>query len=253
MYFEIQGTNLRLAGSMHLVPAGGTVPQVVVNAYNWSEDIFLEGNAADLMKHAFLPIGQSSESRLTPALWAAVKARWPANHPSGSLDRQKTWFIAMVLGTSGVQFSHGVEPLITQRAKDDGRMIEYLESVGEFAELLDSISDADYERSIPLMLNTPAAARAAIVANIYKAWLSGDAEAVTTAMLASPLNQSPAIRVAMLDARNALWLPRIIEITNSLKRTLIFVGAGHLGGANGLLALLARAGYQLVPLLKWQS
>jgi uncharacterized protein YbaP (TraB family) len=250
MYFEIQGTNFRLAGSMHLVPAGGTVPQWVASAFDWSEDIYLEGDVADLPKHAFLPIGESSESRLTPAVWAAIRAGWPANHPSGPLDRQKPWFIAMVLGTTGIQFSHGVEPLITQRAKNDGRTIGYLEGIGEFAGLLDGVPHAVYEQSIPSVLNTPAAARAVIVANIYKAWLSADAEAVTTAMLASPLNQFPAMRSAILDARNALWLPRIIEIKNSPKRTLIFVGAGHLGGANGLLAMLARAGYQLTSLLR---
>jgi uncharacterized protein len=250
MYFEIQGTNLRLAGSMHLVPAGGSVPQWVASAYKWSEDIYLEADVADLPNHTFLPIGQSSESRLTPALWAAVKAGWPANHSSGPLDRQKPWFIAMVLGTSGIQFSHGVEPLIMQSAKSDGRTIRYLEGVGEFAELLDGISYTDYERSIPLILSTAAAARAANVANIYKAWLGGDAKAVTTAMLASPLNQFPAIRSAIFDARNALWLPRIVEMVGSPKRTLIFVGAGHLGGVSGLLRMLARTGYEVKPLLE---
>ncbi|SRR5258708_2823752 len=250
MYFEIQGTNLRLAGSMHFVPAGGTVPQWVASAYRWSEDIHLEGNVADLPKHAFLPVGQSSEFILTPALWAAVKAGWPANHPFGPLGQHKPWFIAMILGASGIQFSNGVEPLISQSAKNDGRAIRYLEDVGEFAGLLDSIPAADYERSIRLTLNNPVAARAAIVANIYKAWLRGDAEAVLNAMLASAMNQFPAIRSAMLDARNALWLPRIIQMANFPKRTLIFVGAGHLGGASGLLAMLTRAGFHLTPLLR---
>jgi uncharacterized protein len=250
MYFEIQGTNLRLAGSMHVVPAGGTVPQWVVDAYDWSEDLYLEADAADLPRHAFLPNGQSSESKLTPALWAAVKARWPANHSYGAVGPQKPWFIAMVLALSGISLSYGVEPLINQRAKDDARTIKYLESVGEFAELLDSISDADYQRSIPLMLNNPDAARAANIADTYKAWLSGQAEAVTAAMQASPMNQFPAIRAVVFDARNAIWLPRILEMVGSPKRTIVFVGAGHLGGANGLLDLLGRAGHKVTPLLK---
>jgi uncharacterized protein YbaP (TraB family) len=155
----------------------------------------------------------------------------------------------MILGTSGVQFWNGVEPLINQCAQNDGRAIGYLEDVGEFAGLLDAIPAADYERSIRLTLNNPVAARAAIVANIYKAWLEGDAEVVLTAMQASAMNQFPTIRSAMLDARNALWLPRIIAMAGSPKRTLIFVGAGHLGGANGIAAMLTRAGYQLRPLL----
>jgi uncharacterized protein YbaP (TraB family) len=248
MYFEIQGTNIRLCGSMHGVPAGGSIPMWVTEAYDWSEDIYLEADAGDLPQHAFLPSGQSSESRLTPALWAAIEARWPP--VNGALGSQKPWLIAIVLATSGLQLLPGVENLIRQRTQADARTIKYLESVGEFAELLDGISNADYERSLALVLDTPDSVRAKNIADTYQAWISGQADAVTTVMQASPLNQFPAIRTAVFDARNALWLPRIIEITDSPKRTVIFVGAGHLGGTNGVLALLTRAGYQLTPLLK---
>jgi uncharacterized protein YbaP (TraB family) len=40
------------------------------------------------------------------------------------------------------------------------------------------------------------------------------------------------------------------SIRESEKRTVIYVGAGHLGGPEGLLALLERSGHPITPLLK---
>jgi len=45
MYYEIVGTNARLAGSLHQWPADsgtGDLPHWVWDAYRWSEKIYLE-------------------------------------------------------------------------------------------------------------------------------------------------------------------------------------------------------------------
>ncbi|MBS1627338.1 MAG: TraB/GumN family protein [Bacteroidetes bacterium] len=52
----------------------------------------------------------------------------------------------------------------------------------------------------------------------------------------------------LLKKRNTNWVPIIInQITNS--STFFAVGAGHLGGKNGILNLLQEAGYTLTPIL----
>jgi uncharacterized protein YbaP (TraB family) len=232
---------------MHFVPAGGMVPQWVIEAYDWSEDIYFEANEGDLPRYALLPTGQSSESKLTPTLWADVKDRWPPNHPYGAVGPQKLWFIAIVLALSGIQLAYGVENLIKERARADSRAIKYLESVGEFAQLLDSIPDADYALAFPLILGNSGDARTRYITEAYKAWVSGNVEALTAAMQASPLTRFPSLRSAIFDARNNLWLPRIINMLGSKKRTVVFIGAGHLGSPTGLLALLSRAGHDVSP------
>ena len=50
----------------------------------------------------------------------------------------------------------------------------------------------------------------------------------------------------MLTNRNKKWIPQIRESLAS-KRTFIAVGAGHLGGPNGLIRLLEKEGYTLAP------
>lgn len=49
-----------------------------------------------------------------------------------------------------------------------------------------------------------------------------------------------------LDNRNAAWVPQIKEMIAS-KRCFIAVGAGHLGGPNGVIRLLEKEGYTLTP------
>jgi uncharacterized protein YbaP (TraB family) len=50
----------------------------------------------------------------------------------------------------------------------------------------------------------------------------------------------------LLTKRNHDWIPKIEELIQK-KRTLIAVGAGHLGGEEGVLRLLEKKGYKLTP------
>lgn len=51
----------------------------------------------------------------------------------------------------------------------------------------------------------------------------------------------------LLQERNRRWTPQIAKIAAE-KPTFFAVGAGHLGGKNGVLQLLRKAGYQLKPI-----
>jgi uncharacterized protein len=52
---------------------------------------------------------------------------------------------------------------------------------------------------------------------------------------------------ALLDQRNRAWIPRISRIAQE-KPTFFGVGAGHLGGKQGVISLLRDAGYTVTPL-----
>lgn len=51
---------------------------------------------------------------------------------------------------------------------------------------------------------------------------------------------------AFLDQRNRNWIPKIKTYV-SKGRTFIAVGAGHLGGENGVIRLLEKEGYKVTP------
>jgi uncharacterized protein YbaP (TraB family) len=50
-----------------------------------------------------------------------------------------------------------------------------------------------------------------------------------------------------LEERNKKWVPKIASFI-AQKRTFIAIGAGHLGGPNGLIRLLEQNGYILTPI-----
>lgn len=51
---------------------------------------------------------------------------------------------------------------------------------------------------------------------------------------------------AFLDQRNRNWIPKIKAYVSN-GRTFIAVGAGHLGGENGVIRLLEKEGYKVTP------
>lgn len=51
----------------------------------------------------------------------------------------------------------------------------------------------------------------------------------------------------LIDKRNHKWIPAIMELTKN-KSCFIAVGAGHLGGENGIIQLLKNQGYTVEPI-----
>ena len=56
----------------------------------------------------------------------------------------------------------------------------------------------------------------------------------------------------LLYTRNKNWIP-IMEEKMKAHKTFFAVGAGHLGGKNGVIDLLKKAGYKLTPLSQSQG
>ena len=242
MYYQIEGTNVRLAGSLHLVPMGATIPPWVESAYQWSEEIYMEHDTDTLPIHGFLAPGESAQTRMPTDLWAMLKNAWPANQ--APLERQRFWLIMVVLAFTGVPVLLGVENLIRQRATADSRLVRHLETVEEFSQFMDGISDADCQHGLRLTLDSPADTRSRNLSDMYAAWVTNKVGAIAALVQSSPIAQTPAAMHALYEARNALWLPRITALFGSQKRILILVGAGHLGvGGGGLLGMLNDAGH----------
>ena len=56
-------------------------------------------------------------------------------------------------------------------------------------------------------------------------------------------------RTEMLTQRNANWMPKLVETFNRPGQHFVAVGAGHLIGDDGLVALLRRQGFEMTPCL----
>jgi uncharacterized protein len=60
------------------------------------------------------------------------------------------------------------------------------------------------------------------------------------------LKSDKAFHARLLDERNTAWIPRL-ESAFRERPTFVAVGAGHLGGKNGVIRLLRAKGYQVTP------
>ena len=81
------------------------------------------------------------------------------------------------------------------------------------------------------------------MSEITASWRRGDVDTIAREMTKQS-SDFPAFQERLIDARNLRWLPTIERDLFSGHTYFVVVGAGHLGGPYGLLALLRRGGYQ---------
>ena len=67
-------------------------------------------------------------------------------------------------------------------------------------------------------------------------------------MLQESFHDFPSLGRRLIDVRNRNWIPKIEGYLRSGKTYFVVVGAGHMGGPNGLLAMLRARGYKIEQL-----
>jgi uncharacterized protein YbaP (TraB family) len=82
------------------------------------------------------------------------------------------------------------------------------------------------------------------LSTLTKAWQTGDAPTVERIVL-QDMKKEPAIYQRLLVARNRNWLPQLEALFNRSGRAFVVVGAAHLIGPDGLIAMLQAKGYVL--------
>lgn len=116
-----------------------------------------------------------------------------------------------------------------------------LEKVEEQIGVFDAIPDSLEIRSIMNMVNDFDAQKKEFtrMSAVYK---SQDLEALYQLMVESP--EMMGSQELLLDRRNHNWIP-VMESAMKNSSTFIAVGAGHLGGNQGVLELLRKQGYMV--------
>ena len=76
-------------------------------------------------------------------------------------------------------------------------------------------------------------------------YLQNDVEAIHDVLMKELID--PYFNLKFIDQRNVAWVKKIMPLTAN-QSVLFAVGAGHLGGENGLLNLLRKQGYSVKPI-----
>lgn len=254
------GARVSLAGSIHLLraedyplapaydaafrEAGQLIEEVDLGAAVASDAQFL------LLQRGMLPPGERADARLsapTNTALAAAAARLAL--PLTPLLQFKPWSLAMTLESIGAQQAGfdpalGLDQHFYTRAVAAGVPVRGLETLAFQIDQLDSLPADAQDRMLSSTLRQLGDETSALP-TLAAAWHAGDAAAVERLAL-TDLRGEPVLYDRLLRARNRRWLPVLDAAASRLSPPLVVVGAAHLVGPDGLIALLQQRGYTAV-------
>jgi uncharacterized protein YbaP (TraB family) len=248
-----------LAGSIHVLPAGATLPPSYLRAYDEAEGLMMEVDLTTLetpeglgafigevMVRALLPPDRSLRTVLGPERWTRlVAALRPMGLPEEGLDRFEPWMASMILTSmamqqGGFEAESGVEGQLLRRASADGKLIDPLQTLAQQLDLFDGLPEPEQVAMLDQGLAESAPLGGSIAA-LETAWRRGD-EAALLELLRRSLPEGSQARSRLLSQRNQAWLQGIEARLRRPDDTMVVVGALHLLGEDGLVALLRQRG-----------
>lgn len=136
------------------------------------------------------------------------------------------------------------EAFIT-RSKSSQKPVVGLESALDQLQVFDSLPLADQVASLLEVALNPEQTKLE-VKELEELYLADDSAALYRYILEQS-DGSPQFEETVLKQRNHRWVEQFMEMLPQ-HSSFIAVGAGHLGGQDGLIQLLQQQGYQLTPI-----
>ncbi len=254
---------LYLAGSVHrLRPSDYPLPPAYERALAASAELVGETDpdapgerwAKLLGRAATLPGGTTLREHVDPRTYAYVQqvlARTRGvTDPEAKIAHLRPWALSWMLeapGRPGDVSGHlGVDHTLRTLARRAGKRLSGLVSLDEHVATFGGMSDHDGEVLLLLtfiQLNTQGAEFSRNVA----AWRRGDADAIDRTLRAG-YRDAPTLHARIITDRNRRWLPKVEGYLRGGPTRLVVAGAAHMGGPEGLPALLQAAGYRVEQL-----
>jgi uncharacterized protein YbaP (TraB family) len=254
------GKTLYLFGSIHLLPAQLKWRRPEIDAAIAAAKVFVfeapvDGAGSGAMSNFVetggkLPKGKTLQDVLPADLYGKLEeASWKVNYPPMLLKQFRPWLAAVSLELftyikAGFSTWYGVDHLIEEEAKRNGRRLDYLETVEEqlsfFSRLNRKTEIAYLSETVRSVLEDPNSPN-----DLVNAWASGKPEKMIP-LLDDAFARVPALRGQLLVARNKNWIPKLEAMLASPDTHFVTVGVGHLVGPGSVVALLRAKGYQVL-------
>lgn len=251
-----------LLGTIHVGNAGlYPLPPAVEEAYRASRRLAVEADvsnadAAAAARSAVYAPPDTLDRHLPATIYRDVTdVVRDLGVPLDLARRMKPPMLAMALtlmevSRIGMEPRYGIDLHFSQRARTDGKEIVELESVAQQVALLDALPS---DTQIAMLDQTLRGIRSGSLTRdmdaLIDAWKRGDAERVddiaTQDLRAMPAAAADALQRALYDDRNRAMAERIAAFLAQPDVTLVAVGAGHMTGPAGLVALLKARGFSV--------
>lgn len=247
------GGTLFLGGSVHALRTSDyPLPAPYDRAYDASSRLVFEtdpdSNTAaskGLMKAGEYPKGDSLKNHVDPRTYSYVRRYFALqNIPEQKFNTYRPWLINVMLESPPTENHQlGVELFLQRRAQANRKSITGLESVQEHIAPFVGLNDREGEAL--LLIHFINMGRDNLgVGNMLGLWRRGDADALAR-HLRDAYQDFPAFADRIIAHRNRRWIPKIEEFIKSGQTYFVVAGAGHMGGSEGVVALLRARGYKV--------
>jgi uncharacterized protein len=147
----------------------------------------------------------------------------------------------------GMSETLGVEEFLIRRARANSKPVSGLESAREHAEVFLGLTDRQSEAMLLMMFLPAQRSKGSTGDEIAKAWRRGDAD-TDTRIMTDEFRNFPSLAERFLTDRNRKWIPKIEGYLQSGKTYFVVAGTAHMGGPDGVVALLRDRGYHIEQL-----
>jgi uncharacterized protein YbaP (TraB family) len=253
------GRVLYLAGSVHALPPDAyPLPAAYQRAFDASGTLVEEIDLSEASGLTALPLlmtkgmytnGRTFDQAVSPDTAALVRQRLSALPGMMELLRpMEPWVVALMLTavqvqTAGLDAAIGLDQHFYDQAKTSGKTVMGLETAESQLDIFDRMPEPVQEQMLRSTLEDLEAGAGELQA-IVAAWRAGDTVAIERQMLGG-LRNLPGAYQSLIVNRNRAWMPKIEACFVQPRPCFVVVGAAHLVGPDGLLALLQRRGYRI--------
>jgi uncharacterized protein YbaP (TraB family) len=256
-----KGGVVYLVGSVHVLSADFYPLNPALDAaYNDATLLVEELDMAEMadptlqlamLQKGMLPSTTPLDKVVSPATYAMVAKRaGDLGLPIEPFRLLKPWMVALMLQTvewqkAGLDPEQGLDKHFYDRAQADKKPVQGLETTDFQISRFDGMTPEQQERLLAESLKDIDAEKANMT-TLMTAWKAGDVPGVERLVLAE-LKNEPQLYQRLLVERNKTWLPKI-EALFPRGRALVVVGAAHLIGPDGVIAMLKAKGYTVEQL-----
>jgi uncharacterized protein len=265
--WKITGNGLKapsyLYGTIHMIPKNQfAMPDAIREALDNSKRVTFEIDMKEmtnlltqmsLMTKAFMAGGKTIKDLLSPDDYSFVKGKMAEKGiPSGMMERMKPLFLSTLFssdedgGSMGEGAITSVEMELYKSTKRRRLETAGLETTSYQMSLFDSIP---YEAQAKMLVDGLRATEVDSTSGenqldqLLKLYHAQDINAMQS-MIADEGEGMAAYEEILLKKRNRNWIAPMSRMMRE-KPTIFAVGAGHLGGTSGVVALLRKEGFRV--------
>lgn len=236
-----------LLGTIHVGVAAAELPSAVWEALDSARtfaaesDITQVPSAEELAEVIQLPPEVTLDRLLTAEAWELLQRALP-DVPTDQLRKTHPWVVQTVLQQSLLPEHTSMDETLMRRARNDGKSLEFFETLGDFGQTLESISPQLGAVELEIILRDSDGFLLALD-QLVQLYREGDVGTMRLALYGDTDPQSSPESRPLLADRNDAWFPALERIVRQ-GGAFVAVGLAHLIGPDNLLDLLAAKGFE---------